>query len=80
MYESSLVARGLLGAYFNSTAFSHDAAAVSIIAEETGCVVNDLEGNPIDLRNERVPFAIAGNTTIMEEMLTLFHRLKAGKR
>jgi myo-inositol-1(or 4)-monophosphatase len=73
VYESSLVAQGLLGVYLNNTSLAHDVAAVSIIAEETGCLVSDLDGKPIDLRNKKVPIVIAGTPEIMEETLRLYN-------
>ena len=75
VFECSLVARGLVGGYLNKTAKRHGAAAISVIGEAEGCIVNDLDGKPIDLRNENVPFAMASNQAIMDDMLLLYHQL-----
>jgi myo-inositol-1(or 4)-monophosphatase len=71
VYEVVKVVSGNTSAHIHTGATPFDAAAMAVIAEEAGCVVNGLDGNPIDLEASEIPIVTAYNQQIMDEVLEI---------
>ena len=74
VYEATLVAESQIGACLHTGATQFDVAASSIVAAEAGCIVSGFDGNPIDLRNEKIPIVIAASEAIRDEVLEVCGR------
>ncbi len=68
-YEAMLVITGLISACVHTAATPFDVAAVAIIAEEAGCVVERLDGEEMDLRADKIPVIIAANQPICNSII-----------
>jgi fructose-1,6-bisphosphatase/inositol monophosphatase family enzyme len=64
---------GYLGAYVHQVPTKYDIAAPSAIISETGGIVTDLNGKPIDWNAPTVTFLGARNKDIHQKLLELLH-------
>jgi myo-inositol-1(or 4)-monophosphatase len=72
--EAMMVVRGVISAYVHTGATQFDVAAATLIAEEAGCAVSRLDGKQVDLREKKIPVAIAANENLLAEVLELCNR------
>ena len=73
VFESARVFldRGL-AAYIHTGAAPFDLAAVTLLVEETGCLVACLDAGHIDFGRPKIPIAVAKNERILDELRELW--------
>lgn len=71
--SSACVAGGKYDAFIATKLYQWDVAAMLVIARESGLVITDVQGQPIDVRNPRMDVVLA-NPALHAKLLILFRK------